>query len=249
MTRSTSRKIARGPAAPRALSFEQALDTVWAPAMRDFDATAWRPFLRSLDGNAPRDDKEMPGGMSTFEQCTGRTTTFNVPPRVAQACCGRRSGKTRIAALIAATAAAFWRHDYLARGERGRVLLLSATRDQAQVAKNYIVALLESDKVTKAMIEGQSADVIQLTNRIDITITAASFRSVRGFTCPLIIADEVAFWRDTETSTNPAREIMRALAPGQSRHWSTPFSYRVLPSSVTKTSPRRQLITRIITRT
>jgi hypothetical protein len=30
------------------------------------------------------------------------------------------------------------------------------------------------------------------------------------------LADEVAFWRDAETSTNPAREIFRALAPGQS---------------------------------
>jgi hypothetical protein len=61
-----------------------------------------------------------------FEQCTGRAVPFNSPPRQAQACCGRRSGKTRIAALVAATAAAFWDHrTYLSRGERGRVMLLS----------------------------------------------------------------------------------------------------------------------------
>jgi hypothetical protein len=243
----------------RKLDFERALDTIFAPAMADFDSSAWRPFLRALDGNppvvaqatsvdgaqalsataqavpeplAPSSDQSGPGdfentaqaaisdtaqAVSIFERCTGRSHPFTAPPRQAQACCGRRSGKTRIAALVAAVAASFWDHClYLSRGERGRMLLLSATRDQASVAKGYILALLESDPVTKHLIDGVSADTISLTNGIDVVIQAASFQSVRGFTCPLVICDETAFWRDHETSTNPAREIMRALAPGQS---------------------------------
>ena len=76
--------------------------------------------------------------------------------------------------------------------------------------------MLESHKVTKPLIDNVSADTISLTNRIDVVIQAASFRSVRGFTVPLVLRDEVAFWRDHETSTNPAKEIMRALAPSQS---------------------------------
>ena len=142
---------------------------------------------------------------------------FHQPPRQAQACCGRRSGKTRIAALVAATAAAFWDHKaYLSKGERGRVMLLATSKDQSTVAKNYVLALLESHDVTQHLIDGVTAEEIVLTNGVDIVIRAASFRGLRGHTCPLILADETAFWRDHETSTNPASEIFRALAPGQS---------------------------------
>jgi hypothetical protein len=196
----------------RVMSFERALDLPFAEAMSDFDATAWRPFLRALDGKAP-----LPEQQTMFEQCTGRSTPFTTPPRIAQACAGRRSGKTRIAALVAACAAAFWRHaDYLSRGERGRIMLLATSKDQSVVAKNYVTALLESHDITKALIETTTADMISLTNSIDIVITAASFRGVRGHTCPVVIGDEVSFWRDSETSVNPAKEIFRALAPGQS---------------------------------
>jgi hypothetical protein len=194
----------------RELSFEMAFDTAFKDAMADFDATAWRPFLRALDGDAPRpDQREM------FEQCTGRTVPFTSPPRTAQACCGVRSGKSKIGALLGATAACFWDHRYLSRGERAKVMLISQTRDQAQVLRDYVLALLESNPVTKALIDGERSEIIRLNNGCDIQITHASFRSVRGFTCPLIVADEVAFWRDTETSTNPAKEIFRALAPRQ----------------------------------
>jgi hypothetical protein len=47
----------------------------------------------------------------------------------------------------------------------------------------------------------------------DISNQAASFRSVRGWTVPLVVADEVVLWRDADTSQNPAREIFRALTP------------------------------------
>jgi Terminase large subunit, T4likevirus-type, N-terminal len=194
----------------RSLSFEGALDKPFKAAMSDFDAAAWRPFLRSLDGRAPTPDQ-----METFWKLSGRTVPFAVPPRQAQACCGRRSGKTRIAALVCATAAAFWDHkSYLAkRGERARIILLSQTRDQATVARGYVLSLLESHPVTKALIESSNGDVIALKNRCDVVLQAASFRSVRGFTVPLVVADEVALWRDADTSQNPAREIFRALTP------------------------------------
>jgi hypothetical protein len=76
----------------RALSFTQALDGPFAGAMSDFDSSAWRPFLSSLDGDAPT-----PEQMETFTAYTGRERPFTSPPRQAQACCGRRSGKTRVA--------------------------------------------------------------------------------------------------------------------------------------------------------
>ena len=179
--------------------------------MADFDATSWRVFITALDGKPPTPEQQ-----AVFTECTGRATPFTRSPRQAQACCGRRSGKTRIAALVAATAAAFWDHSvYLSKGERGRVMLLATSKDQSTVAKNYVLALLESHDVTRHLIDGVTAEEIVLTNGIDIVIRSASFRGLRGHTCPLILADETAFWRDHETSTNPASEIFRALAPGQ----------------------------------
>jgi hypothetical protein len=193
----------------RVLAFERALETAFGNARSDFDATAWRPFLRSLDGKAPQPDQ-----LALFEECTGRTKPFDVQPRTAQACCGRRSGKTRIAALVAATAAAFWNHaQYLSRGERGRIMLLSQSKDQAVVAKGYVLDLLQSNEVTAALITGTSAEEISLSNGIDIVIRAATFRGLRGFTCCLVLCDEAAFWRDSETSLNPAGEIVRAIMP------------------------------------
>jgi hypothetical protein len=50
-----------------------------------------------------------------------------------------------------------WDHSYLAKGERGRILLLSQTRDQAGVAKGYILATLESNRVEKATVSSHSS--------------------------------------------------------------------------------------------
>jgi hypothetical protein len=197
----------------RALSFEQALDGPFREALADFDATAWRGFLRALDGSPPLAGEQA----ELFARCTGRTEPFILPPRQAQACCGRRSGKTRIAALVAATAAAFWDHQtYLSRGERGRVMLLSQSKDQAVVAKGYVLDLLESHEVTRHLIDNVTAEEIILSNGIDVVIRAASFRGLRGHTCPLVLCDETAFWRDTETSVNPAQEVIRAITPSMS---------------------------------
>jgi len=93
-------------------------------------------------------------------------------------------------------------------------MLLSQSKDQATVARGYILALLESNEVTAALIDGLTAEVITLNNSVDIVVTAASYRGVRGFSSPLILCDETSLWRDSESSVNPAKEIMRALAPG-----------------------------------
>lgn len=196
----------------RSISFEDAASTVFADALADMDLTNWMPFLRSLDGRAPATCQKQ-----TFTTCTGRTEPFLTRPRQTQACCGRRGGKTRIGALLVSTAAAFWDHSqYLARGERAKVLLLSQSKDQASQAKNYALALLESNPITAPLIEGSTGEEIRLRNRCDLSIRSASFRGVRGFSTPMVLADEVCFWRDEATSTNPAKEIFRSLTPGMS---------------------------------
>jgi hypothetical protein len=93
--------------------------------------------------------------------------------------------------------------------------LLSQTKDQATVARNYVLAILESHPATAALITGTTGDTIALSNRCDVVIQAASWRGTRGWSVPLVVADETALWRDTENSQNPSREIFRALTPAQ----------------------------------
>ena len=65
----------------------------------------------------------------------------------------------------------------------------------------------------RGMVDDQTAEVINLSNRVTIEIHTASFRVTRGYTFAAVLADETAFWRN-EDSTNPNVEIFRALRPG-----------------------------------
>ena len=72
--------------------------------------------------------------------------------------------------------------------------------------------LLNGVPMLARMIERETADSFDLTNRITIEIQAASFRSTRGYTLIAVLCDELAFWRSDE-SANPDNEILAALRP------------------------------------
>jgi hypothetical protein len=62
------------------------------------------------------------------------------------------------------------------------------------------------------LVERSTADTISLTTGIDIQVRTASFRTIRGVTAVMAIADELAYSRSDET-VNPDSEILRALRP------------------------------------
>lgn len=126
---------------------------------------------------------------------------------------GRRGGKTNIAALLAVFEAVFNDHkSKLALGERATVMILAADRKQARSAFRYVQGLLNENPMFKSLIVREDKETIELSNRCNIEVITASFRSVRGYSVPLIIADEIAFWR-SEESANPDFEILNALRP------------------------------------
>jgi len=84
---------------------------------------------------------------------------------------------------------------------------------QAGVIVNYIKAMFAEIGMLRPMVERETADGFELKNGISIQVTTASFRGARGFSSPLVIADEIAFWYSDERSANPDREIIRALRP------------------------------------
>ena len=124
---------------------------------------------------------------------------------------GRRGGKSRMAAALACFFALFVKHK-LAAGERGMVLVLAATTDQAKVVFNYVAAFLQASEVLRREVASTTRNEIRLKNGIAIAVHANSFRSVRGRTLCACIFDEIAYWRDDTTAT-PDSEVYTAVLP------------------------------------
>src|SRR5271166_6439170 len=87
---------------------------------------------------------------------------------------GRRSGKTRSAALTAVYTAAIEKHT-LAPGEIGHVLLLAASRDQAKTAFEYVIGFLQASPLLKQEIESITANEVRLRNYVVIGVHAGNF--------------------------------------------------------------------------
>jgi hypothetical protein len=148
-----------------------------------------------------------------FRRSTGRSALPDRPFDEAWLVIGRRGGKSFILALIAVYLASFkdWR-PHLGPGERATVMVLAADRKQARVIMRYVKGLLQSVPMLAQTIEGETAESVDLSNRVSVEVHTASFRTVRGYTIVAALCDEIAFWR-SEDSANPDTEIIAALRP------------------------------------
>lgn len=63
------------------------------------------------------------------------------------------------------------------------------------------------------MLERETAEAFDLSNRVTIEVGSASFRTVRGYTIIAALLDEIAFW-PSEDSAEPDYEVLNALRPG-----------------------------------
>jgi Phage Terminase len=124
---------------------------------------------------------------------------------------GRRSGKSRTAALVACFIALFIRHRR-APGERPMVLVIAGSVDQAATVFGYVKGFLEASPVLAREAVAIKRHEIELRNGVVIAVHANSFRTVRGRTLVAAIFDEVSFWKD-ETSAIPDVEMYRAVLP------------------------------------
>jgi hypothetical protein len=142
---------------------------------------------------------------------------------------GRRGGKSRILALVAVYLAVFRDYaPYLAPGEVATIAVLAANRSQARSIFRFVSGLLKGVPLFARMILDENTEAITLSNRVVIEIGTASFRTTRGYSFAAVLCDEIAFWRQDETSANPDVEILRALRPGMA---SIPGSILMLASS------------------
>ena len=99
---------------------------------------------------------------------------------------GRRGGKSRMAAAIACFIACFTHHK-LSPGERGMVLVLASSVEQARVVYGYCLAFLRGSPVLQREIDDVTRGEIRLKNGIVIAVHSNSFRTVRGRTLCAVI--------------------------------------------------------------
>ena len=168
----------------------------------------WRVLLIAAMGEELTDEERL-----VFQALTGRERE---PSRLVDefwAIIGRRGGKTRAIAVLAAYIAALVDFaDVLAPGERCTLPIISASLWQAGKCYQYLDGIFHGVPALKKLVTGQTADTISLNTRVDIECRPASFRTVRGGTFCAVIADEAAYWRSDQCA-NPDTEILNAVRP------------------------------------
>jgi hypothetical protein len=170
---------------------------------------AWCAFLAALFG-LPMTQEQA----EVYRRCTGRRTLPTEPFGEAALIIGRRGGKSRALSLIAVFLACFRDYSpFLAPGEVPTIAVIAADRRQARVVTRYIAGLLHAVPALAALIEGETAENVTLTNGVAIEVHTASFRVTRGYTFAAVLADECAFW-PVDDAAEPDTEILRAVRPG-----------------------------------
>jgi hypothetical protein len=168
---------------------------------------AWRILLIASMGEHLT-EAERP----TFTALTGREREPLQRVEELVAVVGRRGGKSRAMATLAAYIGGLCKHQ-LVKGETGVVLCIAPDQKQSSIVLDYCHAAFEQSPILKQLISHKSSDTLELTNGIRIEVRAASFRRLRGPTYVAVIADEAAFWH-SEESANPDSEIIGAVRPG-----------------------------------
>jgi hypothetical protein len=173
------------------------------------DAAPWRVWLIVLKAafGLVLDDAEL----KVFASIAGNRTPPAKRVRELWAIISRRGGKSRMAAALAVYIACFVQHK-LSPGERGMVLVLAASVEQARVVFAYALAFLQASPALRQEIVDATRNEIRLKNGLVIAIHTNSFRTVRGRTLCAAIFDEISFWRD-DSSATPDAEVYSAVLP------------------------------------
>lgn len=181
----------------------------------DGNLRTWGPWLAAL-----RALYAIPGNSMAATRVTATatghspgTTRQNGPYDVALFLTGRRSGKSRIAAIIAAYEAVLAGHQgKLAPGEVGVVPVLAPTMKQGRIVKGYLRSIFDLPLLAGELV-AENADGFTLRDGTRIEIMAGNYRSCRGYTLLAAIIDEAAFFQYDDTAKVNDTELIRALRP------------------------------------
>jgi hypothetical protein len=183
-------------------------DKLFKPVFKDLSTWSnWLVLLSALF-NLPMDETQL----KIYRRCTGRQKPPEKEFREFWGICGRRGGKSFIAAVVAVFLALFFKYEkHLSPGERGTIQIIAADRSQAQVILSYTKGILQNNPVFAQYIVNDFKESIDLSNSISIEVMSCSYRSIRGRTVVACICDEIAFWM--HEGEKPDREILAAIRP------------------------------------
>ena len=170
----------------------------------------WRVLLIGAMGEALTDAER-----ETFAKLTGRKREPLQRIEELIAVIGRRGGKSRASAVLAAYLGGLCEHP-LVPGERGVLLCIAPDQRQAKITLEYCAAAFDASPILRQLVVNRTADALELANNISIEVRSASFRRLRGPTYVGVLADEAAFWYSEEFSANTDTEILNACRPGLS---------------------------------
>lgn len=149
--------------------------------------------------------------------------------------CGRRSGKTTLAAIIAIYYAIHenWK-PFLKKTPFATVLILSHSREFSDEVLEMIRTFIESSKVLSRLINKQKKNSTSTMNlktpwivdsrtnnngkalqwsRVQIKVGAASSKTTRGVAAVVVICDEIAYWNLEENLKETDAKILKAVRP------------------------------------
>ncbi|WP_050578719.1 hypothetical protein [Rhizobium leguminosarum] len=170
-----------------------------------------------------------PEQLAIYRKHTGRIAPPSQAATEAALIIGRRGGKSLFLALWSVYLACFRKYDaYLQPGERATIMILAADRRQARVIFRYISGMLNDIPLLKRMVERETAESFDLSNRTTIEVGTASSKSTRGYAFAAVCADEIAFWPTNEDAAEVDESILAAIRPGMA---SIPGSLLLLASS------------------
>ena len=153
--------------------------------------------------------------LGIYRACTGRESPPVAPFAEATVVAGARAGKdSRIAAPIVCYEAVFGRHErYLARGERAMIPLVAQDQRATKIAFGYVRDYMTHNTLLASLVEEALASEIALTNRVTIACFPSTLRSLRGWSTPVAVMDEVAFFR-LEGQADSDVEIQASIRRG-----------------------------------
>jgi len=177
------------------------------PAFADLSTwSSWLTFLKAAYG-LPLDA----GELETYREHTGRTV-YAPPaggfPEVV-AVVARQSGKTRIAATIAAFEAV---RAAPSNDERFALLVSQDQRASLRTLLSYARAPFESVDSLRHSVTSSLAGSVSLENHVTIVAYPCRPASVRGLRAQVVVLDELAFFTGTEGRPSDV-EMLRAVRP------------------------------------
>jgi hypothetical protein len=179
------------------------------PAFRDLSTwRAWLVFLRSVYGlPLSGDDFEL------FRRHTGRTVHDPPPAGFPEVVCivGRQSGKTRVAATVAAFEAVLAEQEP-DRTELYAVLVAQNHRAALRTLFGYARAPFENVPVLARSISEIWSDTIRLRSGVTLAAYPCRPAAVRGLRARVAVVDELAFFTATDGRPTDV-EMLRALRP------------------------------------